>query len=66
MQAARYDLAISLDGDALAHKVKRFDQLVKGQRRRKTAGVAIDDEFDHNFYPGMSFSMMRGFYPEAP
>lgn len=47
--AARDDLAISFDSDALSRQVLQLDQLSQGKRRRKTAGFAIDEQFNHFF-----------------
>src|SRR5512139_1102087 len=56
--AARDDFAVFLDGDALARKIERLDQLRQGERCREAAGFAVDDQFNHDFYPDLSFSMM--------
>src|SRR5512139_2332735 len=56
--AAWDDFAVFLDGDALSRQIERLDQLRHGERRREAAGFAVDDQFNHNFYPEVSFSMM--------
>ena len=57
MLAARNDFAILFNGDALARQIERLDQLGQGKRCREGTGFAVDDQFNHSFYPGMSFRM---------
>ena len=58
MLAARNDFTVFFDGDAFPCQIQRFDQLGKRERCREDASFAVDGQFNHNFYPGMSFSMM--------
>ena len=57
MLAARDDFAISFNGNTFTCQIERLDQLGQGERCRESTGFAVDDQFNHNFYPGMSFSM---------
>src|SRR5574340_57935 len=61
--AARDDFAILFDGDAFSRQIERLDQSGHGERRREAAGFAVDDQFNHNFFPGISFSMMPNSTP---
>src|SRR5574340_529105 len=56
--AAPNDFAVFLNGDAFSRQIERLDQLGQGERRWEAAGFAVDDQFNHNFFPGVSFSMM--------
>jgi hypothetical protein len=58
MLAARNNFTIFLDGDAFSSKPQRLDQLGESEWRREIAGFAIDGQFNHNFYPGVSFSII--------
>ncbi len=65
MLAVRDNFAISLDRDALACQLQRFDQLGNRQDIREASGFAIDGKFNHNFYPGKSFSRIRDSTPKG-
>lgn len=58
MLAARHDFAVFFDGDAFSRQIERLDQLTQGERRREGTRFAVDDQFNHNFYPGVSFSII--------
>jgi hypothetical protein len=57
MLTAWDDFAVHLDGNAFPDQIERLDQLGDGKRRREGTGFTVDDQFNHNFYPGVSFSM---------
>ena len=57
MLAARDDFAVLFDGDAFSRQLQRLDKLSERKRGRKATGFTVDDQFNHNFYPGVSFSM---------
>src|SRR5512135_1068213 len=56
MLAARDDFTVLLDGDAFSRQVERLDQLGDGKRSGEGTGFAVDDQFNHNFYPAGLFS----------
>ena len=58
MLATGDDFAVFFDGDALSLQIQGLDQLTQGERGREGARGAVDDEFNHNFFPGESFSIM--------
>lgn len=68
MLAARDDFAVFFDGDAFPRQVQRLDQFVQGKRRRKTAGFAVDDQFNHEsllLSETCKFQYHPEFYPEG-
>ena len=69
MLAARDDFAVFLDGDAFPRQVQHLDQLAQGERARKAAGFAVDDQFNHKsllLSEECKFQYHAGFYPEGP
>ena len=66
MPAARDDLAVLLDGDALARQVELLDQPGDSERSGEGTGFAVDDQFNHNFYPAGLFSRIGDSTPKAP
>lgn len=65
MLAARNNLAVPFDGDAFSNQIKRLHKLAEGERGRKATGFAVNDQFNHNFYPGMSLSIMLDSNPKG-
>ena len=57
MLAARDNFTVFFDGNAFPDQIERLDQLGDGKRRREGTGFTVNDQFNHNFYPGVSFSM---------
>jgi hypothetical protein len=59
MQAARHDLTVFFDGDALARQIQREHQLGDGKRCRKLPRLAVDAQGDH-FVAPLKSSSIRG------
>ena len=47
MLAARNDFTVFFDGDAFSRERQRLDQLGQRERRGESAGLAVDEQFNH-------------------